>query len=311
MARVTSDSAVLASRCWSRRSHRVCAQISPSACTSGPPVDRGRSRRRCSRPVPAPAVPGTLADGDADRAVERLGADQVLAARRRTGRRAPRRSPWCRSMQPLVDQEVHGVPVAPRLAHRAGLDVAQRRDAVGVDDQAVGQAVGVLVVDDVGLVAAVGGDERVLRRSGAGLVEQVHLHPRRLPSGGVPMLALSMWSPSGRPLVGVGAVERLAVDGVVTPSKLPAAAVKPIGAALRWSWNLLTRKKTCVAALVLRWSARSSACSGPRSRRSWRSRGCPPGWKVCRVQSQLCARSPGSRLICSVWSATLFAFTSA
>ena len=39
---------------------------------------------------------------------------------------------------------------------------------------------GVLVVDDVGLVAGVAGDERVLvRERRAGLVEQVHLHPRR------------------------------------------------------------------------------------------------------------------------------------
>jgi len=36
-------------------------------------------------------------------------------------------------------------PVAPRLTHRAGLDVAEGGVAVGVDDQAVGQAVGVLV----------------------------------------------------------------------------------------------------------------------------------------------------------------------
>src|SRR6185369_7348453 len=67
-------------------------------------------------------------------------------------------------LESLVVEEVHRVPVAPRLAHRTGLDVAERRYAIGVDDQAVGQAVGVLVVDDVRLVAGVAGDERVTVR---------------------------------------------------------------------------------------------------------------------------------------------------
>ena len=82
--------------------------------------------------------------------------------------------------EPLLGQEVHRVPVAPGLTHRTGLDVAERGDAVGVDDESVGQAVGVLVVDDVRLVAGVAGEERVLvRERGPGLVEQVHLHARR------------------------------------------------------------------------------------------------------------------------------------
>ena len=115
---------------------------------------------------PVPAVPSGSPSqrgvARADLAVERLGPDKVVAARdvvaledvghaRRVGHEA------------LVDEEVLGVPVAPRFAHRAGLDVAERRVSVGVDDEPVREAVGVLVVDDVRLVAAVHLEERVGR----------------------------------------------------------------------------------------------------------------------------------------------------
>jgi hypothetical protein len=120
---------------------------------------------------------GAGARGGADRAVERLGGDQVLAAELDVladDQLARRRRV---ALEALADQEVERVPVAPRLAHRAGLDVAEGGVAVGVDHQAVGQAVGVLVVDDVGLVGAVGLQERV--GPVGRVVPQVHLHPRR------------------------------------------------------------------------------------------------------------------------------------
>ena len=116
---------------------------------------------------------------------------------------------------------------------------------------------GVLVVDGVGLVADVGRGERVaagVRR--ARLVLQVHLHRAGGGRpGGVAMLALSMWAPSGRPEpvrlpAGVGAVVGLGVDRVAALAvlavvdfswKLPAASVKPIGAFIRWSCQLLTK----------------------------------------------------------------------
>ena len=102
-----------------------------------------------------------------------------------------------------------------RLAHRAGLHVAEGRGPGRVDDQPVGQAVGVLVVDGVGLVADVGRRERVavgVRR--ARLVLQVHLHRRRLAVGrGVHVGVVDVVA-VGQPVVGVGAVVGLGVDRV-------------------------------------------------------------------------------------------------
>ena len=69
------------------------------------------------------------------------------------------------------------------------------------------------------------------------------------PSGGVFMLALSTWLPSGSPL-SVEAPSMVLVWTASWPlpcfdalecSKLPAASVNPIGLASRWSWNLLTK----------------------------------------------------------------------
>ena len=61
------------------------------------------------------------------------------------------------------------------------------------------------------------------------------------------MFALSTWSESGPPSPPVFAPSNDWLSSGSSPWKLPDAASKPIGAAARWSWNLLTRKKACVA----------------------------------------------------------------
>src|SRR5262249_1346071 len=76
----------------------------------------------------------------ADRAVRRLGTDQVLAGAHVLADAYVAVGVRVVVLQAQVDQEVEGVPVAPRLAHRTGLDVAQRGHAGRVDDQPVGQA---------------------------------------------------------------------------------------------------------------------------------------------------------------------------
>ncbi len=175
IARVTIPSVVLEPSA-SRRSHSVWAQISPSACTSGRPMILPKSPY-VYPPVPAvpSGSPSQAASVDADLAVERLRPDQVVAAGDVVALEYV-----CHAgvvgHEALADEEVLGVPVAPRLAHRAGLDVAERRVAVGVDDEPVREAVRVLVVDDASLVAAVHLEERVGRERP---VEQVHLRPRR------------------------------------------------------------------------------------------------------------------------------------
>src|SRR4051812_23708527 len=69
------------------------------------------------------------------------------------------------------------------------------------------------------------------------------------------MLALLRCAASGRPLA-VSAPSLVCAEtgspplptpAALTCWKFPAASVKPIGAACRWSWNLLTKKNTCVA----------------------------------------------------------------
>src|SRR5262249_50784632 len=107
-------------------------------------------------------TPRTHARRCAHGTVDRLGTDKVGSATdviadadltRRGGVR----------LESLIQEEVQGVPVAPRLAHRAGLYVAERRVTERVDHEPVGQSVRVLVVDHVRLVPAVGGEERVGR----------------------------------------------------------------------------------------------------------------------------------------------------
>ena len=61
------------------------------------------------------------------------------------------------------------------------------------------------------------------------------------------MFALSTWSESGPPSPSVFAPSNDWFSSGSSPWKLPDAASKPIGAAARWSWNLLTRKKAWVA----------------------------------------------------------------
>ena len=120
------------------------------------------------------AAARALRHGRAHRAVDRLRADGVrglvdvvpdvdLARRRGVGH------------QVVAHEQVHRVPVAPALPHRARLRARQRAGPVVVHDQAVGQPVRVLVPDDRGRVAPVDGAERRL--------EQVQLH-RRLPALG-------------------------------------------------------------------------------------------------------------------------------
>src|SRR3954469_20577981 len=63
------------------------------------------------------------------------------------------------------------------------------------------------------------------------------------PSGGVFMLALSRWFPSGPPLASVAAPSRAfrLTGSPPLVSKLPAAGVKPIGFFCSQSWKLLGR----------------------------------------------------------------------
>ena len=154
--------------------------------------------------------------------------------------------PFLSTSRPSLTSVVGGVPVAPRLTHRVALDRAEGAVAHHVDDQSVRQAVGVLVVDGVGLVAGVVGRERVaggVRR--AGLVLQVHLHGRRRAVGRRAHVGVVDVVAVGEAVVRGGAVHRLGLDRVVALallvelvfSKLPAASVNPIGLASRWSWN--------------------------------------------------------------------------
>ena len=79
---------------------------------------------------------------------------------------------------------------------------------------------GVLVVDDVGLVARVAGEERVLVRERVpGWWNRYICMRGGMPSGGVFMLALSMWLPSGSPPSRLApsmrvALHRVAVHGL-------------------------------------------------------------------------------------------------
>ena len=184
----------------SRRSHRVCAQISPSRVHLGAAADvavvgvgvaaavAGR-RRRC-----------TAVRRGADRAVDRLGAvegdaravvleqDHVDLAR-------------LVLLQLLLDQVVHGVPVAPGLAHRAGLHAAER----GVARRRRRRA------GWTGRACTRGRRCRPRRRRWSARTGRrpgttcpagaagTSASAATWPSGGVAMLALSMWSPSGRP----------------------------------------------------------------------------------------------------------------
>ena len=130
----------------SRSCHSVCPQISPSAWTSGHPEDvaevaervaagtggrgAGARRRRRRRPgsrsarerrrsLPARLVTGEMDVGDAGR----VGAG-------------------C-----LGSSVVERVPVAPCLAHRAGMRGVEGAEALGVGHEAARHAVRVLVVD--------------------------------------------------------------------------------------------------------------------------------------------------------------------
>ena len=104
------------SRAAARMSHRVWAQISPSACTSGRPMIVPKSPY-VYPPGPLPAVPAQSDAVDADRAVDRLRAEDASSP---AEYRKMIASPFAgvSKNQPLVVGEVDRVPVAPRLAHR-------------------------------------------------------------------------------------------------------------------------------------------------------------------------------------------------
>src|SRR3954452_15956580 len=102
---------------------------------------------------------------------------------------------------------------------------------------------GVLVVDDVRLVAAVALQERV--GVVARVLEEVHLHDRGRAvrrRAHVGVVDATTVRPAGEaasarvgPVVGLG-LYGVAVDRV----EVAAARVNPMGACRRWSWNLLT-----------------------------------------------------------------------
>ena len=127
----------------------------------------------------------------------------------------------------MAYQSLHASPIAPAWT-------PPRVDAtLDVDVQPVGQAVGVLVVDRVGLVADVGRRERVaVRVRRAGLVLEVHLHlsgggrraasacwrcrcgSRRADRAGRCSAPSSVWVLTGSPaLAGLAAVDQLEVAG--------------------------------------------------------------------------------------------------
>ena len=125
------------------------------------------------------------------------------------------RAAVCRPRGRRAVQEVERVPVAPRLAHGAGVRGRQGARAVVVGDETVGEAVRVLVPDRAGVVAAVDVAEREDVRTGwsrTGTSASAGWRRR----AGVDMFALLMWSPSGPPSAsGSGAVVGVLLDGVV------------------------------------------------------------------------------------------------
>ena len=140
-------------------------------------------------------------------------------------------------LQPLGDQEVHRVVVAPGLAHGAGLDAVERRVAVGVDHETVGQAVGVLVVEDARVERAAHRARTARRCSAcAGSATGTSAWSAGCRREASIMLALSMWLPSGMPLSVLAPSSACSSTGSPsTASKLPAVGVKPMDAAWRAS----------------------------------------------------------------------------
>src|SRR3954447_22446074 len=131
------------------------------------------------------------------------------------------------------------------------------------------------------------------------------------PSGGVLMLALSMWPPSGRP-ASVFAPSSVCVATASPPSpspvafffwKLPAASLNPIGPRARWSCQLLTKKKTWVA-FCLRFFFHEKGTSGFHEQGNGLSQNDTAGmWKGCSLYAQLCGLLGGtSSLACTASS---------
>ena len=129
------------------------------------------------------------------------------------------------------------------------------------------------------------------------------------PSGGVPKLALSMWLPSGMFLNVLAPSSASPLIGS-SPSKLPSWLSKPIGAASRWSWKVLMAANSC-SPLWFRFFDHEPGRNGSQVQIQT-SQPATFGENRCSDQSQ--SRSlwlAELALISSVWSATLFAFTSA
>ena len=141
-----------------RRSHSVWTQISPSEWTSGPAATLAEvAERVAARPGGDAAGAGGLGSAEPPPTGQSIASERV-AWRDGVGGLAEvdlAGEVGRVGLEPLADQQVLGVPVAPRLAHRAGVRVVERADAVLVDDEAVGEAVRVLVPDRRRVVAVV------------------------------------------------------------------------------------------------------------------------------------------------------------
>ena len=83
-----------------------------------------------------------------------------------------------------------------------------------------------------------------------------------IPSGGVDMLALSMWLASGSPFAVLAPSSALACTASPsTASKFPAARLNPIGGAARWSWKR-PRNDITWTAFCARLACQEPAVSG-------------------------------------------------
>ena len=156
-------------------------------------------------------------------------------------------------------QSLHASPIAPACG-----DV-ERADAVLVDHEAVGEAVGVLVPDRRGVVAVV-----VELRQLVQVLEQIQLQRRRLAVGRrVHVRVVDVVDVRPAVAGGVGAVERLRQHRVLALEVAGRGGRSRSGPEARWSWNLLTRKKASVAALLAVESASSSGRSTGSHAQMW------------------------------------------
>src|SRR3981081_4478145 len=122
-----------------------------------------------------------------------------------------------------------------------------------------------------------------------------------MPSGGVIMLALLTWLPSGRPPAVLAPSRALpCTASPSTASKLPAARVKPIGAFWRWSWYV-PRKKYIWVASWLAFFCHEYATFGSQEQGNFGGHDGPVnGWKGelnCRVPVGATSSPASARLL--------------